>query len=276
DMVLGLSFVRADGQIAKAGGRVVKNVAGYDLMKLFSGSYGTLGIITQVTFRVYPIPETSATLVLSGETNAMATATQTLLKSGLTPTAADLLSASLVKQLKIGQGIGLIVRFQSISESVQEQLSQLRSQVQRLGLQASSYRGEDETSLWQNLQQIMRTPISDSAITCKIGVIPTAAVTILHQLDELTAETKLGMINISSGLGRFYLKSDAALSDIKKLRSLCQEYRGFLTVLDAPTIFKQQFEPWGYTGNALEIMQQIKGKFDPKNILSPGRFVGGL
>src|SRR5919202_2607600 len=100
DMLLGISFVRSDGQLAKAGGRVVKNVAGYDLMKLFTGSYGTLGFLTESTFRVYPIPEASGTVVLTGEAeamdatashNAIASATKTLLASALMPTAADLL-----------------------------------------------------------------------------------------------------------------------------------------------------------------------------------------
>ncbi|MGK7876271.1 MAG: FAD-binding oxidoreductase [Xenococcaceae cyanobacterium] len=276
DMLLGLSFVRADGQIAKAGGRVVKNVAGYDLMKLFTGSYGTLGIISQVTFRVYPLPEASKTVVLTGDKSAIATATQTLLTSALTPTAADLLSASLVSRLVIGQGMGLMVRFQSIAESVKEQSAQIKAIAQRLGLQAGLYRDGDETDLWQRLQQIMRSPASVSAISCKIGVIPTAAATILNQLDELSSKQGLGMINASSGLGRLHLDSEDALSQIRKLRSLCQEHRGFLSVLEAPAAFKQQLESWGYTGNALEIMGKIKKQFDPENLFSPGRFIGGI
>ncbi|MGB3267039.1 MAG: FAD-binding oxidoreductase, partial [Microcoleus sp.] len=76
DLLLGITFVRSDGKIAVAGGRVVKNVAGYDLMKLLTGAYGTLGIISQVTFRVYPLPESSGTVILTGETNALAQAAQ--------------------------------------------------------------------------------------------------------------------------------------------------------------------------------------------------------
>ena len=116
DMLLGITFVRSDGQIAKAGGRVVKNVAGYDLMKLFTGSYGTLGILTQATFRVYPLPEASQTVVLSGEADAIAQATQALMNSALTPVSADLLSES-------NPGYSLAVRFQSILPSVELQIS---------------------------------------------------------------------------------------------------------------------------------------------------------
>ena len=66
DLILGLSFVRADGEVVKAGGKVVKNVAGYDLMKLFTGSYGSLGIITQVTFRLYPLVAHSSSIFVGG------------------------------------------------------------------------------------------------------------------------------------------------------------------------------------------------------------------
>src|SRR4028119_921788 len=121
DLLLGMTFVRSDGKIAVAGGRVVKNVAGYDLMKLFTGSFGTLGVISQVTFRVYPLHLSSQTVLLTGEADAIATATQTLLASALTPTAADLLSAQLVNTLEAGAGMGLLVRFQSIAESVKQQ-----------------------------------------------------------------------------------------------------------------------------------------------------------
>ena len=114
DLLLGVSFVRADGKIAKAGGRVVKNVAGYDLMKLFTGAYGTLGIITQLTFKTFPLPSNSQTLLLTGKAEQIAQATQTIRNSGLTPTAIDLLSASVVRQLELGKDVGLVVRWQTI------------------------------------------------------------------------------------------------------------------------------------------------------------------
>ena len=272
DLVLGLSFVRADGNIAKAGGRVVKNVAGYDLMKLFTGSYGTLGIISQVTFRVYPLPEASQTVVLSGEEEAIATATQTLRNSSLTPTGAELVSATLVNKLGLGQGIGLVVRFQSIPESVTEQGLQLISIGEKLGLQTSLYQDGDEANLWQKLPELVRVPTSGSGITCKIGIIPTAAVKLLHQLHQMTAERGFASINISSGLGYLQINQEELLDQGKQLRLLCEQNSGFLSVLEASPAFKQKLEPWGYTGNAVEIMRKLKQKFDPANILSPGRY----
>jgi glycolate oxidase FAD binding subunit len=267
DLVLGLSFVRADGKIAKAGGRVVKNVAGYDLMKLFAGSYGTLGIISQVTFRLYPIPDDSITVVITGEDSAIATATKTLLASSLTPTAADLLSALLVKKLELGDGMGLLVRFQSIPASVEEQANAIGSIAQQLGLKARIDRQNDEAELWQKLQKIMRLPSSDAAVTSKIGILPSAAVNLLKKIDGL------GIVHVGSGLGRLHLDGEDSLNQIQQIRSIVEDNRGFLTILESPAALKAQIEPWGYTDNALEIMRKIKKQFDPENILNADRFI---
>jgi len=277
DMLLGISFVRSDGQIAKAGGRVVKNVAGYDLMKLLTGSYGTLGLLTEVTLRAYPIQEASETVVLTGEADAIASATQTLLASALTPTAVELLSTQLVAQLSLGQGIGLMVRFQSVAPSVKEQSSRILEVGQTLGLQGTLYSDADEANLWQSLpKQIWTTP-QQPGIICKIGILPTAAVTTLTKLDTLTSGSGLGLIHAGSGLGLLRLDAGVVKSQaIAQMRSDCEAQRGFLTLLEAPISLKQQIDVWGYNGNAMNIMRGIKQKFDPKNLLSPHRFVAGI
>lgn len=266
DQLLGITLVRADGQIAKAGGRVVKNVAGYDLMKLFTGSYGTLGLISQVTFRVYPLPEASATVVLTGKVEAIAQTTATLKRSVLTPTQGDLLCAKLVSTLGLGTGLGLITRFQSINESVKEQANRLLEIGQGLGLSGTIYTEADESHLWETLKQYMYAVPTDSLITCKIGVTPAIAAEILPQVE-------IGLIHISSGLGWLQVANE---NQVLALRELCQSHRGFLTILTAPATIKEHLDVWGYTGNALSLMRRIKQQFDSQNIFSPGRFVGGI
>jgi glycolate oxidase FAD binding subunit len=265
DQLLGITFVRADGQIAKAGGRVVKNVAGYDLMKLFTGSYSTLGIISQATFRVYPLPEISGTVVLTGTALAISQAAETLRGSALTPTQADLLSSQLVSKLGLGNGLGLIACFQSIVESVKEQSNRLLEVGEKLGLEGAIYSATDEADLWQKLREQMHSDVTD-VITCKVGVLPTAAV-------EVLTSVEMGFIHISSGLGVLGLEDEG---EVVKMRSLCESNRGFLTILSAPIAVKQKVDVWGYSGNALQIMRGIKEQFDGKNILSPGRFVAGI
>ncbi|QHG15674.1 FAD-binding oxidoreductase [Nostoc sp. ATCC 53789] len=266
DQLLGVTFVRADGEVAKAGGRVVKNVAGYDLMKLLTGSYGTLGFISQLTFRVYPLSEASGTVVLTGSAEAVSQAADILRGSALTPVQADLLSTKLVSSLGLGQGLGLIARFQSISESVKEQSNRVLEVGQKLGLNGAIFADADEASLWQRLQERIHFSARESVITCKIGVLPTAAVDILTQVE-------LGLIHISSGLGLLQLEDK---NQVLQVRDSTQLNRGFLTILEAPVAVKEQIDVWGYTGNALPLMRRIKEQFDSKNILSPGRFVGGI
>ena len=270
DLLLGITFVRSDGKIAVAGGRVVKNVAGYDLMKLFTGSYGTLGIISQVTFRVYPLPESSGTVILTGEAGALAQAAQILLSSALTPTAVDLLSPDLVTKLGLGKGTGLIVRFQSIAESVQQQSARLLEVGEKLGLQGTKCSEDDEHQLWQRLPETMWDSGTKSAIICKIGIRPSEAVSAINELPVQDA-----LIHAGSGLG--VLRFEAATAQtLLQVRQGCEAKGGFLTVLVAPTDIKQELDVWGYTGSAIDLMRRIKQQFDPENILSPNRFISGI
>lgn len=275
DMLLGMTFVRADGQIAKAGGRVVKNVAGYDLMKLFTGAYGTLGVLTQLTFRVYPLPECSQTLVLSGDANALVEAGRSLWQSSLTPSSADWLSAAAAAAVGLEPQLSLVVRFQSIAPSVQVQVQRTLELGSRLNLAAASLAELEETQLWQQLPH--QLTLADQAVstTCKIGIKPTEAIAYLQQL-ALIATAGLAQIHAVSGLGRLAFSEAVSTETLLKLRALCQAQSGFLTILQAPAEVKQQIDVWGYTGNALGLMQRLKHQFDPQNLLSPGRFVGGI
>lgn len=273
DMLIGLSFVRSDGQIAHAGGRVVKNVAGYDLMKLFTGSWGTLGIIDQVTFRIYPIASASQTVVLTGAADAIAQATQTLLASALTPIAVDLIAPQTASRLNLGNAIGLIAQFRSIEVSVEEQANALIEVGKTLNLKTARFADRDEADLWQRFKQPIEAT-QTGAIACKIGVLPSEAVAILSQISAIVP-LQIGFIHASSGLGM--LRFEEVGSDrLLKLRDLCQVAGGFLTILEAPSPLKSRLDLWGYPGNALPLMKRIKQQFDPQNLLSPDRFLSGI
>jgi glycolate oxidase FAD binding subunit len=270
DLLIGLSFVRADGEIVKAGGRVVKNVAGYDLMKLFTGSYGTLGILSTLTFRVYPLPEASKTVVIIGDSNNINAIANTIRNSGLTPTAADLMSRSLVQKLELEDNLGLIIRFQSISESVNKQVEYLQAICQQIGLKTILFEGNNENDLWQRLSKNMglsSVNLGTETTLSKIGIIPNAAV------DFCDRFLGLGIINISNGLGKLRIDFQNDCIHLKEMRSLTEHNRGFLSILEAPHYIKQELEPWDYKGNALEMMRKIKQNFDPKNILNSDRFI---
>ncbi|MGF1492860.1 MAG: FAD-binding oxidoreductase [Microcoleaceae cyanobacterium] len=268
DMVLGISFVRADGQLAKAGGRVGKNVAGYDLMKLFTGSYGTLGILNQVTLRTYPIPETSGTVLLTGESNKIHQATQTLLASALTPVTVDLLSPQLLQTLNSAGNpeslLGLAVRFHSLGESVKQQSQTLLDVGKTLELQGNLI--ENEAEFWQGSQEFWQAD-NPEKIVCKIGVLPTAAV------ETLVQAKAPGKIHAGSGLGILQLQADIAVETLERLRQWCAAQGGFLSVLEAPRELKDNIEVWGFSSNAENLMKRIRQKFDPNSLFSPQRLL---
>jgi glycolate oxidase FAD binding subunit len=271
DLVLGISFIRGDGALAKAGGRVVKNVAGYDLMKLFIGSYGTLGLISQVTFRTYPLPETSQTVAITGEAKQIDRAMQLLRNSALTPTAADLITASVAKKLDLEENMALLLRFQTIAESIEAQTTQLATMVQDLNLAIANFSRETEQNLWSKLNNIVRIPQTPEAIICKLGILPSAGVELLEKFTK-TAPNSDAIIHIGSGIGTLQLKVTEP-NLISQIRDFCHAKSGFLSVLTAPTEIKQKIDVWGYQGNALEMMQTIKQKFDPQHIFNCDRYI---
>jgi len=272
DLLLGLSFVRADGAIAKAGGRVVKNVAGYDLMKLLTGSYGSLGAIAQLTFRTYPLPEASATVLAAGELAAIARARTTLLQSVLTPTAVDLLSAELTAALGSPGQPSLLVRFQSIPASVREQVQRWTQGAESLGLSVQTWAEREEEDLWRQLNRWVRGT-DNAAIACKVGLLPNQTPALLEALARLPQQPSHGQFHASSGVGYLCLPAETPAAAIADLRRLCEAHQGYLTLLEAPLALKQQLDPWGYSGNAIAAMQAIKQQFDPAHRLSPGRFL---
>jgi glycolate oxidase FAD binding subunit len=263
DLVLGVTFVRSDGELVKAGGRVVKNVAGYDLMKLMTGAYGTLGVISQLTLRVYPMQPVSQTLVLTGDLENLGKLAQTVLNSALTPLAIDWLSTQAMTDLGLGTNIGLVGRFQTVAESVEVQSQRVQELATALNLSATIYPSMDEAQLWQRLGAIGESGL----IRCKIGLQGSAALATMQQMEKFVPGA-IGIIHAGSGLGRLVLPSADALN---KLRSICQKHQGFLSVLSAPIEVKQSIDVWGYTSNATELMQAVKHQFDPNMLFSPDR-----
>jgi FAD/FMN-containing dehydrogenase len=150
--VIGMTVVLAGGTVIKAGGRVVKNVAGYDLCKLFTGSYGTLGIITELIFKLRPRPAREATVVATGSINDLLTAGRTIVEARLFPVAVELLSAA------VGSGIGiasegaevLLIRFAGNEKAVEYQIEQALVHLKNSAVKSSDV-WTDDTQLWQKL-----------------------------------------------------------------------------------------------------------------------------
>ena len=265
DMLLGVSLLRSDGQLAKAGGRVVKNVAGYDLMKLYTGSYGTLGILTQATFRVYPLPESSTTVILQGDLDSLNLAKNTILTTALTPTALDVLSSQLSNDVNLGNNISLIARFQTLPDSAKLQSKKVLNMGAELGLKGILYTGNDELQLWEKLKYENWAIAHSDSITCKIGILPNNALKLCEQLTS-----GKGLIHGGKGNGTISVNN---IEDVNRLRKFCQTQGGFLSILESPVDVKQKLDILGYNGNGLDLMKRIKKQFDPRNMFSPNRLL---
>jgi glycolate oxidase FAD binding subunit len=290
DMCLGIEFVRSDGELVKAGGRVVKNVAGYDLMKLLTGSYGTLGIATNITFRLYPLPEYTQILLITGEAKAIAQAQQKISTSELTPTACDLLSTSAIAALDpefgLGHGIGMAIQFSTLKASAIEQCDRVTKLAKELNLQVQIV--DHPQIFWRSLENLMlqaelRSLEQNSDVNhvlCKLAVLPSAIVPTLEECESIFGNHPYYVqMHMGSGLGVLRIEDgqnlEAIANWIAKVRNIAESHRGFLTILEAPQAlkFNQNIlgNVWGYTGNAHDLMLKIQSQFDPSGIFSPNR-----
>ncbi|PZO40545.1 MAG: FAD-binding oxidoreductase [Pseudanabaena frigida] len=282
DMCLGIEFVRSDGEVIKAGGRVVKNVAGYDLMKLLTGSYGTLGITTGITFRLYPLPEYTQIVIITGASEAIALAQKKISTSVLTPTACDLLSASAISKLGFGNSIGLVIQFSSLKASVIEQCDRVAMLAKELNLQVHAIdNGQEfwqklEKLIWQSDRRNLEHPTKSYYVVCKLGVLPSASTSILLQCEQIFGNQSYYLqIHVGSGLGILQVEDRESLdilgAQISNFRSIVEAHNGFLTILESPQELKFNKNVWGYTGNANDLMSKIQQQFDARGLLSPQR-----
>lgn len=283
DMVIGVEFVRHDGQRAKAGGQVVKNVAGYDMMKLLHGSYGSLGLITQITLRTFPLQAAARTVVLSGEGTALAPLMSAIRASALTPVAWDLLSSGLATVAEAPACPALVLRFQAMAAGVDEQVDRLLTLIQaHPSVTATVLAETEETTLWTQLtaalgqDTITLDQPDPAAALLKVGVLPSTAIEWLVQLEQADP-TALARIHLGSGVGLVRLGGDTPTARrVQHLRQWCTAHQGYLLLLRAAKSLKQEIDPWGDVGSTLPLMARLKAQFDPDGRLGPGRYVGGL
>jgi glycolate oxidase FAD binding subunit len=251
DLVIGATVVRADGVVAKSGGKVVKNVAGYDLGKLLTGSYGTLAVLTQVALRLHPLPERSTWVCVPVTSpTAARDAVLRVAHSHLVPSGVEL-------DWHDGSG-ELAVRLDGIPNGVAARTSDAE---ELLGPGASS---TDAPPAWWG------TEPSAGAVLLKVT----------HEvawLGEVLAAVGDAPTRGSAGVGTLYVSvpADSAAEVVAGLRSVATRFGGAVVVLDAPAEVKAQLDVWGPV-RGLDLMRRVKDQFDPNRVLSPGRFVGGI
>lgn len=239
DLLIGVTVVRADGVVAKAGGRVVKNVAGYDLGKLMVGSFGTLAVITEAVFRLHPEPEARHWVTVESE--AVAALAHAVIRSQAAPWAVEV-DGSTLSVLVGGRPEGVAARVAAVRDLIGGEVS-------------------DVAPAWWGSY-----PWQDGEIGLKI----TCA---LSGLEEVLAAAG-ARVRGSAGVGVLYAVADGA-DDVQRLREVAARHGGTVVVVDAPAEVKQVVDVWGPVP-ALDLMRRVKAQFDPERRLSPGRFVGGI
>jgi glycolate oxidase FAD binding subunit len=251
DLVIGATVVRADGVVAKSGGKVVKNVAGYDLGKLLTGSFGTLAVLTQVALRLHPLPERSTWVCVP--VTSPTVAQDTVLRiahSHLVPSGVEL-------DWQDGKG-ELAVRLDGIPKGVEARTADAE---ELLGPGASS---REEPPTWWGTE-----PSTD-------GVL----VKVTHEvasLGEVLAAVSGRHTRGSAGVGTLYVAvgTDAAPQFVGDLRRAANRFGGAVVILEGPPEVKEAVDVWGPV-RGLDLMRRVKEQFDPNRVLSPGRFVGGI
>jgi glycolate oxidase subunit GlcD len=277
--VIGMKVVLADGRVVKAGGRVVKNVAGYDLCKLFTGSYGTLGVITELTFKLRPMPFETRTVLAWGSPDKLLLGANALITAKLFPVAVELLSPEFARQAEFSEGDDavLLVRFVGSADAVGYQTSRACNLLKDWSRNAGPL-ADNDTTVWRQLAQI---PIRcANKLVWRANCRPAAMRQLLALIEESNMKQSLEapMWQASIGEGRIRTIEPADIDQhrfaesLLRLRLAVQTLDGSLVVENASPEIKSTVDAWGDFGTRTKLMQRIKQQLDPENTLSPGRF----
>jgi glycolate oxidase FAD binding subunit len=273
DLLLGVTLVRADGAVARGGGKVVKNVAGFDLPKIVAGSLGSLGLIAEVTLRLHPLPEMSASFRTAGlDASGAVQAMLALRRAQLEP-------SSVVALLGGGGRFELGARFEGFRQGVERDGSRLSELPElRSGESAPERLGEEAAaSFWQRSDG----PRTNCSLRIRVNALPTQLPEVQRWIEPLLDALEGGRFIWYATLGIGFIAGDPGaprqvVAALNSARSAAAAAGGALVVDAAPSAVRAEFDAWGPTPSAFAVMRELKQRFDPEGRLNPGRFVGGL
>ncbi|MBL8204573.1 MAG: FAD-binding oxidoreductase [Blastocatellia bacterium] len=288
DWVIGMQVVHAYGLTTRAGGKVVKNVAGYDLCKLYTGSYGTLGMITEISFKLRALPLAERTLVFgANDVYQLCALAARITASDIQPAAMELLSAKLsnesIELATTGDGnYVLALQFLDEEEAIRWQMAE----AVRLGADLKHFPLSIEvaTQFWEAYRA---TEVSQEwDLIFKVSVKPAELAGMIAEVQKYLPESPLSMLraHAANGVIRLHATNQALAwfrtkerpKRIAEFRRRAQDYGGTMVILRAPMELKSQIDVWGEVGPTASLMHALKEKFDPQNLLNPGRFVSGI
>ena len=278
DLLIGITVVRADGSVVKSGGRVVKNVAGYDLGKLYCGALGTLGVIVEASFKVRTLPQARAAARMTcPNPEAAQDLVERILRAPLEPLFIEL-SARVP-----AAGCVLAVGFGGAGEDVADQVVTLRSLAHGAG-SLEELADEEADALMAELRDSRAG--SGELLRLKAGVPATQAAAFIAALEEEGRAGGLAMaVQAHAGNGIIHVRVErpdeplaqgSACAIVERLRAAAASLGGTLVVEHADPAIKPGLDLWGGGIEGLALMKRIKQTMDPGDVLSPGRFVGGI
>ena len=266
DLVIGATVVLADGTIARSGGHVIKNVAGYDLAKLFHGSFGTLGVVAEVVLRLHPAPRATATARVPGTAEQAAEAAGRIVTAGLEPTAIEWVTRD--------GGVGdLLVRLDGTPRGVPERATAI---ARRTGLPAEILAPEAADELWRTVAGVATGIHGDTVL--RIGTLPSSGPRLANRVTALAGEFGVGAALTSSigvGVHTVRLRAGPPTAHQGLLTALHREAGSAVTVLRrdglgaAPTV-------WGPPPPSIRVMRAVKQQFDPHGRFGAGRLAPWL
>ena len=269
DLIIGMTLARADGVISRSGGIVVKNVAGYDLARLLTGSFGCLGVILNATFKLAPLAEASRTVAVefpaSDRFSAFAAA---LVDRASTPSALELAFPPAT----------MLVRFESVESVAVAQAEEAMSLARAHGGTPTVLIGHDESAVWQKHEARI---FAEDGTVLRLSVLPSELTSTLAWLDETATAQQLDYVVAGrAGLTALSVRLNGEIaSQVKLIRELRERFpsgRGSAVIRRAEPALTSHVDVWGPVGDALPMMQAVKQQFDPVGILNPGRGPGAL
>jgi glycolate oxidase FAD binding subunit len=272
DYVIGISVVNDLGQTVKGGGRVVKNVAGYDLMKLYTGSLGTLGIIAQVTLKVKPLPELARWVKISCEPSDILEVLMVLTATRTRPRAVTVRGRGRGGHVV---GCSLTVGFEDNALAVEWQMARLREELPaRLREQVQEHTSRECDSLLAALRDFPL--VVENALTFKANVLPARTVNFVERAaaGELAFHAHAGNGIIVGHLAESSV--DVARTRLDDLGRFAGDCAGNVVVLRCPSEWKSVVPVWGRPTPDRVLMRAVKNKLDPHRLFNPGRFVDGI
>ncbi len=280
NFVIGMRVVLPDGKLVKAGGRVVKNVAGYDLCKLFTGSYGTLGLIAELTFKLRPRPAKEVTVLATGSLEAILKVAQSVHETRLFPVAVELVSSALAHRIGVETAAGdvlLLIRFAGIAKTVSYQVEKATAQMRDAAEIGRIETESNDRDLWRRLAAAATK--LDEILSWRAAVRQTRVGEFIKIVKDTYPDSfskSLWHVGIADGRVRMMepLRADTAehSSRLAHLRNVAQSFGGSLVIESATEEIKLALDAWGRRGSSNTLMKRIKDELDPQGMFSPGRF----